>query len=173
VTRARSDLQLFTAHRTALVSYANSIVGNAAQAEDVVQDAWLKLERAKGPDPVHDPLRYLYRVVRNLAIDVRRRARRDVAHVDGTMDTVSLTRPDDTPSVEQAMIAAQELEAVMAVLAALPDQQRRAIELYRLRGCKLREISEQLGISVSYAHALIADGLALCDKARNECGRRR
>ena len=65
--------RLFRSHNNVLIDYASGIVGSRSEAEDVVQEAWLRFERAERARPVHEPVRYLYRIVRNLAIDGRRK----------------------------------------------------------------------------------------------------
>ena len=149
-------LDIYAAHRRALIDYAERIVGSRAEAEDVVQDAWLHLRQALGRGVLRDPVPYLYRIVRNLAIDVQRRARRQSRHLAEV--------PDDTPSPEAVVAAQAELHCVEQALASLPERQRIAIEMYRLGGFKLREIADRLSISVSLTHLLIAQGLAECHR---------
>lgn len=72
-----SILALFMRHRRALVDHADTIVGSRAQAEDLVQEAWLRFERAGRHRPLDHPAAYLYRIVRNLALDVRRQIGRE------------------------------------------------------------------------------------------------
>ncbi len=71
-----THLTLFVTHRRALVNYASSIVGTRAQAEDVVQEAWLRFDDASKGRLLEDATGYLYRLVRNLALDGRRRMKR-------------------------------------------------------------------------------------------------
>ena len=65
---------LFIEHRGSLVDYATRIVGSRAQAEDLVQEAWLRFDEVARKRFLDEPLGYLYRIVRNLALDGRRRA---------------------------------------------------------------------------------------------------
>ncbi|MFT4090092.1 MAG: sigma-70 family RNA polymerase sigma factor [Asticcacaulis sp.] len=161
-------LKLYINHRRNLVKYARGIVGDTERAEDVVQDAWLHMDKAAGAVTFHHPLTYLYRVVRNLSIDRLRKAKREKAHFSETLDLVTPVIGDDAPSAETALIAEDEVRLVMDTLATLPERQRQAIIMYRLKGLKLREIAEQLGISVGLVHLLISEGLAECDRRRNE-----
>lgn len=71
---ADQRLQLYLAHRVALVDYAVSLVGCRARAEDVVQEAWLRFSRQGDNAAIHSPASYLYRIVRNLALDQLRRS---------------------------------------------------------------------------------------------------
>ncbi len=156
---------MFIAHRGALVRLANSIVHDAARAEDIVQDAWMRLAQVAKTQAVGKPKTLIYVIVRNLAIDsLRRHKREDSLH--GEIETAELTVADDNPSAETAAIARSELESVLEALASLPERQRRAIELYRFEGLKLREVGERLGISTSLAQLLIVDGLAICTAHR-------
>ena len=68
---------LFMAHRRGLVNYASSIVGSRAQAEELVQEAWLRFDEASKGRLLEDATGYLYRIVRNLALDGRRRMARE------------------------------------------------------------------------------------------------
>src|SRR3546814_14629322 len=76
----------YLAYRIDLINYATPIVGSRGDAEDVVQEAFLKFV----PEDIGNPTKlnpYLIRVVRNLALDVRNPRRSDCRE-----------RPDDTPS---------------------------------------------------------------------------
>ncbi|WP_206243475.1 sigma-70 family RNA polymerase sigma factor [Novosphingobium terrae] len=161
----QDTIAMFIAHRGALVRLANSIVHDAARAEDIVQDAWMRLAQVAKTQAVGKPKTLIYVIVRNLAIDsLRRHKREDSLH--GEIETAELTVADDNPSAETAAIARSELESVLEALASLPERQRRAIELYRFEGLKLREVGERLGISTSLAQLLIVDGLAICTAHR-------
>lgn len=156
--------EIYGAHRSALIAYAERIAGNRAEAEDVVQDAWLQLRQVLDRDRLRDPVPYLYRIVRNLAIDGRRKATRQARHMSDEAADCLADIADDAPSPENVVTAQVELRCVEQALSSLPERQRIAIEMYRLGGFKLREIAERLEISVSLAHLLIAKGLAECHR---------
>lgn len=157
-------LDLYRLHRTALISYARGIVGDRDSAEDVVQDAWLQLKQALDRGVLRDPLPYLYRIVRNLAIDARRRAQRRLRHIADQGEEHIAMVADDGPSPEQVVRAQVELACVERALASLPERQRIAIEMVRLGGFRLRDVAERLHISVSLAHLLVVQGLAECHR---------
>lgn len=64
--------RVFVAQRSQLKAVALKILGNVHRAEDVVQDAYLKLLEAPVATEVHQPVAYLFQLVRNLAIDRHR-----------------------------------------------------------------------------------------------------
>ena len=158
----RNTLAIYMAHRGALVNYANGIVGDLAHAEDVVQEAWVRYGAAANGRTLEEPVGYLYRVVRNLAIDSYRRRRREERVVEPATAHAKETAADDTPSPETATVAKDELRLLMEAMDELPERTRIALEMRRFGGCKLKEIAAHLGISVTVAHEIIADGIAHC-----------
>lgn len=161
---SEDTLALFSDHRGALVEYAARILGNRESAEDVVQDAWLRTAQATafdggdgsgtttGPDR---PLGYLYRIVRNRAIDLLRQRRGETGPPPDSLGT-------DRPTPEEAVSQRQAFAIVAEALDALPPRTRRAVILHRVEGAKLKDIADELGISVALAHGLVYDGLDLC-----------
>lgn len=163
-----ASLRIYESHRSALLKYAYGITGSQSLAEDVVQEAWLRLNAARGRKEVREPLRYLYRIVRNLSVDMLRRDDRSPVHSGVELEHAARVVAADAPSPEQVAIGREDMRRVSEALAELPERQRRAIEMYRIDGYKLREIAKHLGVSVSLAHHLIVEGLAHCDRRRTE-----
>lgn len=152
-------------HRGALVDYASGIVGDRASGEDVVQEAWLRFDAAADGRFLDHPLSYLYRVVRNLALDGRRRTQREAMVVTGhDLDEAAEISPDEQPTQETVALYKDEFDLVMAAIAELPERTRTALEMHRFGGAKLKEIAAVLGISVPLAHVLVADGVRHCKK---------
>jgi RNA polymerase sigma factor (sigma-70 family) len=155
-------LAFFMAHRPNLVSYASGIVGSRAQAEDVVQEAWLRFDDASRLRLLGEPLGYLYRIVRNLALDGRRRLVREDRGRDSYAAIAVASDGHASLTPEREALHKDALRIVMAAIAELPERTRIALEMHRFGGCKLREIADRLGISVALAHALVAEGIEHC-----------
>jgi RNA polymerase sigma-70 factor (ECF subfamily) len=153
---------LFTQHRRSLVEYAASIVGSRAQAEDVVQEAWLRFDVVARQRLLGEPLAYLYRIVRNLALDDRRTTARVTRLLASEPVAVATASSTFSPTPERVALYKDELRLLHEALAELPKRTRVAFEMHRLGGCKLREIAEHLDISLPLAHQLVADGLEHC-----------
>ena len=131
------------------------MLGNRAEAEDVAQDALLRLWRAapNWKDEGAKPSSWLYRVVSNLCIDRMRRAR------SVSLDAEEVAEPmDDTPSVEASMQESTRNAALYAALEHLPDRQRQAVVLRHIEGRTNPEIAEILDISVEAVESLTARG---------------
>lgn len=163
----RAALELFQSHRASLIDYARVITGNESQAEDVVQDAWLRFARARASVTLREPLQYLYRIVRNLAIDRKRSSRKHEERHAFTVDAIAESLAADEPSPEAVALARSELQFVQLALSELPDRTRIAVEMHRFGGHTLSEIAGALGISVGLAHALVAEGIKHCHRRRN------
>ena len=155
-------LALYLAHRPALVNYANGIVGDPTHAEDVVQEAWLRLDKLAQSRPPEQPVAYLYRIVRNLAIDRYRRRQREQRQIEPDGHALSLRVADDAGSPEAAAVARDELRLLAEALAELPERTRIALEMRRFGGCSLREIADHLDVSVTSVNRIIAKGIAQC-----------
>ncbi len=157
-------LHLYAAHHRQIVSYANSIVGNNEQAEDIAQDAYLRFQAAMQEEVRENPIAYLYRIVRNLALDCRRRTRLEKNIFVQDADDIVEALPADSPDIERQAMANAEFELLLAALAELPERTRTALEMHRLGGFKLREIAQHLGVSKSMAQFLVKEGIKHCQQ---------
>ncbi len=127
-------------------------LGNASDAEDVLQDLWIKLETS-APGPISQPAAYLFRMANNLAFDRRRSAMRSSARDTEWVDAQATA--DEVPGIEQALIARERLAHVEAALAALPERTARIFKLFRFEGRAQKDIAVELGISLSSVEKLL------------------
>lgn len=138
---------VFTAIRPALLRRA-AAMGAAGDAEDVVQDVWLRIRSAKGP--VAHPEAYLLRMVYTAALDRRRGARRTAARDAAWSSPANLSEDAVHPAdAERRLIAVQTLEAVDARLAALGDPAAAIFRRHRIDGITQRRIAEEFGMGLS------------------------
>lgn len=132
---------------------ATRMLGDGSEAEDVAQEAMLRLWRVapewrQGEAKVST---WLYRVVSNLATD-RLRKRRGVSLEEAA-------EPEDgKPAAVDVMIDADRAEALQVALAALPDRQRQAVVLRHLEGLTNPEIARVMEIGVEAVESLTARG---------------
>ncbi len=133
---------VFDEHRGLLVSVAYRILGSVTDAEDVVQEAWL---RWSGVDPsgIDDPRAFLVRVTTRLAIDRLRRvkARRE-SYVGPWLPEPILTRHD---VAEDAAMAESVSMAMLVVLETLSPLERAVFVLREAFGMPHAEIADVLG----------------------------
>lgn len=153
---------IYLAHRGELLDYASKIVGDRSRAEDVVQEAFLRFDAAAAERGFTEPLAYLFRIVRNLSIDLRRSLGRDRGRLTAITGDAADTLREDRPSPEAEAAGRQELRLLEAAMWELPERTRIALEMHRFGGRTVRDIAAHLGISVGTAHTLVARGLEHC-----------
>lgn len=152
------QITFFLEHRPALVDYAARLLGSRDQAEDVVQDAFLRLRPTESDDYApRQVLSYLYSIVRNLALDQLKRRAVEARGRDVDPPFWILAQEASTP--EELVLFADQARVASLTLEALPPETRRAIELYRLDGWTLEAIATELQISVATAHRMIRSGM--------------
>jgi RNA polymerase sigma-70 factor (ECF subfamily) len=133
---------------------ARMLGGDRGEAEDVAQEAMLRLWRI-APDWRMGEAKvttWLYRVVANLCVD-RRRRRGRVRPLDDAGDPA-----DAGPGAAAAMQDRQRARALEQALADLPDRQRQAVVLRHIEGLGNPEIAEIMDIGVEAVESLTARG---------------
>lgn len=157
---AADKVHLYSTHRAALIEYALPIVGDRGRAEDVVQEAFMRFSPQEAIDAdVQRPLGYLYRIVRNLALDLtRRRAAEERVLGD---DRSWWVIPTAVRTPEQELSHDEHLREIDRMLVDASPVVQRAVNLHRIHGFTLQQIAQALGISVSSAHRSVQEGLSL------------
>ncbi len=134
--------------------HAARVLGDRAEAEDLAQEAMLRLWKAAADwraDGSAKPGTWLHKVVANLAIDRLRRSGRSVELGDDDF-------ADATPGVEAQMQEGDRMSALDSALRTLPERQRQAVVLRHIEGLSNPEIAEVLEIGVEAVESLTARG---------------
>ncbi|SEL61962.1 RNA polymerase sigma-70 factor, ECF subfamily [Roseateles sp. YR242] len=161
-----SDLtEIFVTHRPRLRRIALAIVQNAQGADDVLQDAYLKLLGAQTALVVHQPLAYCCQIVRNMARDHLRRQTFEVGLLGEEEEGQYAHAAYGQPEL-QAM-RRQNLVILNNALGAVPVRTRIAYEMYIVRGMTQRDISKALAVSVGLVNALIAEAADVLTRHRH------
>ncbi len=139
-----------------VLGYATRLLADRAEAEDVTQEAMLRLWRV-APDWRRGEAQvstWLYRVVTNLVTDQRRaRARRPAVTLDDAPEVA-----DGGTSAVAGLIEADRMTALEAALAQLPERQRQAVVLRHIEGLTNPEIALVMSIGVEAVESLTARG---------------
>ena len=159
--------ELFAALESPLLSYALRLVGELSVAEDMVQEAFMKLHAQF--EKVREPRRWLYRTVHNQALNHRRQTNKIVPlnpQREGSAQA-STDATDPQPLPDEQIARWEGIGLVRLSLEALDERSRELIRLKFNEGLSYREISTRTGLKVGYVgyllhHALknIADELA-------------
>jgi RNA polymerase sigma-70 factor (TIGR02957 family) len=138
---ARADDDPFVVHRGLLFTVAYELLGSAADAEDVLQESWLRWA-AVDRDTVHDPRAYLVRVVTRQALNhLRTLSRRREDYVGEWLPEPLLTSPDVAEDVE---LAANLSIAMLTVLETLGHAERAVFVLREVFDVPYDEIADAL-----------------------------
>ncbi|MDV7144230.1 RNA polymerase sigma factor [Tropicimonas sp. TH_r6] len=140
-----------------VLSLAARMLGDRSEAEDVAQEAMLRLWKI-APDWRSGEAQvstWLYRVASNLCTD-RLRRRRGVGLDDAFGEGVEPA--DEQPGVETRLQEADRLAALKSALADLPERQRTAVVLRHLEGLSNPEIAVVMEIGVEAVESLTARG---------------
>ncbi|MFJ8931241.1 RNA polymerase sigma factor SigJ [Streptomyces sp. NPDC102364] len=141
-----TEIDDFEEHRSVLMGVAYRMLGRVADAEDVVQDAWLRWSRADRAD-VREPRAYLVRITTRLAIDRLRQAQtRRESYVGPWLPEPLVTDfgPTVPDTAEQAVLADSVSLAVLVVLESLSPLERAVFVLREAFGLSYAEIAGTL-----------------------------
>ncbi len=143
----------FAEHRPHLRSVAYRMLGSLAEADDAVQEAWLRLARADTAD-VRDLRAWLTTVVSRVCLDLlRSRAARREDPLDVHVPDPIVTRLDDDPQ-EHALLADSVGIALLVVLDTLPPAERLAFVLHDVFAVPFDDIGRALDRSPGAAKQL-------------------
>lgn len=168
---------LLEQHYGELLAFARRRIGSASLAEDVMQDAWVRVSAEKlhpagttGVAAVGNPVAYLYRVITNLVID---RQRQSIARERHEVDDEQATDvvATEAPSPFRVVAGQQEYALLEEAVAALPARCREVFILYRARHMSMQEIASHLGISSKTVENHIANAMVLCRRRLRDAGR--
>lgn len=162
---AAQEAQDFQSVRPRLFGIAYQMLGRAADAEDVVQDVWVRWQ-GTDRDRVNDPVAFLVKITRNCALNVAvsARFRREI--------TVGGQLAEWVPTSEDPTLAAERLEelehAVRLLVQRLSPTERAVFVLREAFGYRFGEIAETLAISNANARQLSRRARARLSERRRE-----
>lgn len=155
-----SDLKaLYLAHRGEIQDYLNRRLRCKETAADLTQDTFIRLSEQMGRTPIQNIRAYLFSSARNLFIDhTRRQEHRKGEPLD--QQAVS-SFEQQTPTLEQAAIANQQLVVLNDVIQSMPESCREVFLMVRVEGMTYVDIGERLGISPKTAYSRMVRALDL------------
>jgi RNA polymerase sigma-70 factor, ECF subfamily len=141
--------RFFQALRVPVYHYLMAFLGDAATADDLTQEVFLRLyvhlHRGR---PVENVRLWVFRVAHNLAFDERKLHQRLARLDEAAWDEVCARLPDPALNPEQRTLERERLERLSAALQWLSAQEQQCL-LLRAEGLRYREIGEILGVTTS------------------------
>jgi RNA polymerase sigma-70 factor (ECF subfamily) len=148
-----SLIAFYLKKRASLVRFFTLRTSSPAEAEDIVQEIYLKIAAVDSAS-VGNAAAFLYRLGANILLD-RARARRRRTARDGAYHDVHASGPPgyepeaDAPNPEAAVDARLRLKALLASVKELPERCRRVFVMHKIDGLSYAEVAAALGISRS------------------------
>jgi RNA polymerase sigma factor (sigma-70 family) len=138
---------LFAALESPLLAFAMKLAQQTEAAQDIVQEAFLRLHADF--ETVRRPRPWLYRTVHNLAANYRRNNRKIVPLLQPGNGFEVSDWPDDAPAPDLELERVESADQTRRCLAALDERSRRLIRLKFEERYSYRQISETTGLSIS------------------------
>jgi len=152
----RALCRIYNQYETDLLTLATHLLGRTDQAQDVLQDVFLKFIESIDSFELKGSLKgYLATCVVNRARDYLRRAR---GHRAEPLETAQAVETRHSSPLQEA-IAGEQQQRLRTALVELPDEQREAVLLHLQMGLKFRDIAHMQGVSGKTAWSRYRYGL--------------
>ncbi|MEP7242939.1 MAG: RNA polymerase sigma factor [Gammaproteobacteria bacterium] len=153
--------RLSRAHGTQLLRFLERMLGRRDLAEDVAQEAYLKLYRLIRPDEVNSPRALLFDVATKLAIDRLRQARIEAAAVAGAPSEMNNV-PDEAPRPDRRALIDEAMQRLTRIIEDLQPNLRQVFVMRYVTQMPRQEIADELHISVGAVEQRLTRALTVC-----------
>lgn len=150
------------AHEASLRSYLRTAFPSVRDVDDLVQESYLRLWRARVGQPILFTKAFLFKVARHLALDLVRREGR--SPLEAVTDSAAWGVIEDGPNPAEAACSEQALQVLAEAIASLPGRCREIFVLRKLKGMPQKEIAALLGLSEQTVQVQASRGLRRCAK---------
>ena len=160
----------YTEHRSELVAHASRVLKDSARAEEVIQDALIKVMLAAPElESTDHALGYMHRTIENLCIDIFRieGRRPNLVLLDDNSAELESTWVDNKDHVD-VIAAADDAAIVRQALAMLSPAERAALVMWEMEGRSTSEIAAELGIKESAVRHTVSRARASLRKVMSE-----
>ncbi len=147
-------------HESSLRSYLRNVFPALPDIDDLVQESYARLIRAREAGRVTYAKAFLFATARNAALDFFRR--RQVVRIDGVANLRELSVAEDRPDTGEAVNKQEELALLAEAVRDLPERCRQVLTLRLLYGMAHKEIAAELRISEHTVKAQLAKGMRRC-----------
>jgi RNA polymerase sigma-70 factor (ECF subfamily) len=132
-------------HDAALKAYLRVRFPDEGDVEDVVQESYVRVWKARAIEPIKSVKAFLFRVAQNIAVDRIRRSRVAMEAPVGNLPGYDVI--DESTNVGESISAHEKEQLLAAAVSTLPARAHDIVILCKLNGLSHREAAEQLGIA--------------------------
>jgi RNA polymerase sigma factor (sigma-70 family) len=149
-------------HEDSLRSYLRYSFPAVRDVDDVVQESYLRIWRARAAHPIDSGRLFLFKIARHLAIDLVRRDR--VSPIIPVTDLGQLSVIEDKDNAADVASRNHDTQILFEAIRDLPSRCREIVILRKLQGHSQKEIAARMGISEQTVHVQAVRGLRRCEK---------
>ena len=151
---------------TPLVRYLTKKVRNNEDANDLAQEAFLRMHKFQQSRQLDNARAFLFKTANNLVVDQMRRARVHDKYLSFEMLPEQSDEENDkfAPSAERTVSAEQELDQIYKVVDQMPEKVRRAFLMHRGKDLSYSEIAAEMDVSTSMVEKYIIQALRILRK---------
>ena len=165
--------ELFQEHCQRLTNYIRKKILSTEDAEDIAQYAFIRVQAAAKTTEIANPISYLYQTASNILIDMKRREKLHDAYIHSVMnsnalDTSVVESVYSAPGPDRIISAQSQLKRIESIVSKMPEKQRKAFLLHRIKGLTYAEIAKTMNVSVSSVEKYIFTALKQCRHIINE-----
>lgn len=158
--------QAFQKYNEALVRYLSVRLCSIQDAEEVAQEAYVRMLKLDDPDTISHLQAYLFKIASNIAIDRMRRKGRRPLHL--SLDGLKVDIPAPASHVDRIVNAQQQLLQIREIVTELPPKCRKAFLLYKFKGRSYCEIAEAMHLTESTIRKYVLRAIVYCRSRMDE-----
>ena len=149
-------------HEPALRGYLRGSFPAVRDVDDVVQESYLRMWRARAAQPIASAKSFLFQVARRLALDTMRRERS--SPLTGVHNLDALAIATDAPGTQDLASTRERVRLLADAIETLPERCREIVVLRKIQGLSQRETAEKLGLSERTIEVQVSRGVKRCEE---------
>jgi RNA polymerase sigma factor (sigma-70 family) len=154
--------QEIRAHEATLKGYLRGTFPSVRDIDDVVQESYLRIWKARGAHPIRSAKAFLFKVARHVALDLVRK--RKASRVDPLGDLSGLHVIDDGPDPSETASIQEKLDLLADAVISLPLRCREVIILHKIKGFSQKDVAAKLGLSQRTVENHCQSGVRRCEQ---------
>lgn len=155
-------------HGPSLKAYLRGSFPAVRDVEDVVQEAYVRVWKARALQPIRSSRGFLFQVARRVALDILRRGR--ASPIEAGRDLAVLSVYTHEPDGAELTLVRERRRLLIDAIASLPRRCREIVIMRKLEEIPQREVAAALGLSERTVENLLARGVRRCEAYLREHG---
>jgi RNA polymerase sigma factor (sigma-70 family) len=150
------------AHESTLKGYLRGTFPSVRDIDDIVQESYVRIWKARGAHPIQSAKAFLFKVARHVALDLVRRNK--TSRIDALGGSSALRVIDDGPDPRDTASIREKLDLLADAVVSLPPRCREVIILHKIKGLSQKEVAAKLGLSERTVENHCQSGVKRCER---------